>query len=192
LNDADPESIRALKQRIDRIEHAGTSVTIHENDCNIAALAVRSELLNAPSTIGLAFIDPTAFQIAFDSIKAMTVDLPVDLIITVMTGYLKRFIAQPSYERSLDRFFPTPNWRELIDLKEAGETLTFRRLLDSYENGLRSIGYRHVDDHVRILNSRASTIYHLVFASKHPRGADFFKKISQKSYSGQMAMRLDT
>jgi three-Cys-motif partner protein len=120
----------------------------------------------------------------------MTRGRPIDLIITVMTGYLKRFIDNSGYERPLDQFFGSPDWRALVDLRATGEKVTFRALLDYYEEKLKKIEYRYVDDDIRILNSRESTIYHLIWASKHPRGAEFFKKISRRKYSGQGRMEM--
>ncbi len=186
LNDYDPEVTTALQRRV-----AGSEgrVTIRTLDCNAAARdAVDALELNRKGTIGLAVIDPTAFQISLDSIAALTQGRPVDLIVTLMTGFLKRFIDDPSYEPHLDPFFGSRDWRSMVELKLEGEKITFRKLLDFYEQQLRKLGYTHVDDDVRILNSNEATIYHLVFASKHPRGAEFFKKISQLKFSGQKRM----
>src|SRR5581483_8126986 len=95
FNDADARAIGALRERI--LPGSAPSVQFRSLDCNIAALDVRTALFagaNARSTLGLAFVDPTAFQITFDALAEMTKGLHIDLIITVMTGYLKRFIAE--------------------------------------------------------------------------------------------------
>ena len=184
LNDIDPIATSALRARAPA--NSQMALTIRHLDCNTAARdAIGALQLDKAGTIGLAVVDPTGFQIQFDSLKALTVGRPIDLIVTLMTGYLKRFIASPDLERRLDPFFGSPRWRSLVDLKSAGQRVTFRHLLDFYEQQLRDIGYAHVDDDIRILNSNEATIYHLIFASKHPRGAEFFKKISQRSFGGQ-------
>ena len=41
-----------------------------------------------------------------------------------------------------------------------------------------------------MVNSRESTIYHLVLASKHERATDLFRKISKITYTGQRRMEL--
>lgn len=184
LNDIDEQAINALKTRLGGFDASRTQ--LRALDCNEAALDVRQALaLDSPGTIGLAVIDPTAFQIGLDAIEAMTRGRPIDLIVTVMTDHIRRFLEQPGFGDSLDRFFGSSTWRQLVQTRAAGGVVTYRALLDHYEESLRSIGYKHVDDHVRILNSRDRPLYHLVFASKHPRGADFFKKISQKRFDGQ-------
>lgn len=184
FNDADPEVVAALRARAEAT--GATNVTIKRMDCNEAARdAIEAVGLDDKSTIALAIVDPTAFQVSFDALADLTRGRPVDLIVTFMTGHLKRFIAQRGYEQPLDSFFGSRDWRALVDVKAKGGRITYRRLLDHYEAKLKSIGYRFADDHVRILNSRETTIYHLVFASKHPRGQEFFRKISGQKFSGQ-------
>jgi hypothetical protein len=61
-------------------------------------------------------------------------------------------------------------------------------MLDLYENQLKKLGYLHVNDDARMINSKGSTIYHIVFASKHPTGEDFFRKISRRTYRGQQRL----
>jgi three-Cys-motif partner protein len=190
FNDADPSVGAALQQRVHTI-HRRPTITFDSATANAAAnRAAAAMSLDEPSTLGLAFIDPTAFQISFDAIRQLTAGRRIDLVITLMTGYLKRFIAEPEFETALDPFFGTRDWRSLVDLKLAGERITYRTLLDAYEERLKQLGYLHVNDDARMLNSKGSTIYHLVFASKHPRGEEFFRRISQKQFSGQQRLGL--
>ena len=188
FNDVSPTVTEALKARLgDR-----ANVHISNLDCNAAALKAR-EILFSPehgrsSVLGLAFIDPTAFQIGFGALSKLTAGRRIDVLMTVMTGYMKRFIDRPSYEQPLDRYFGSPHWRDLVDQKAAGEAITSRALLDHYENRLRELEYVCFVDDIRIVNSRESTIYHMVFASKHERGCEFFRKSSKKSSAGQMKL----
>jgi len=185
LNDSNADATDALRSRLnDRA--GGRKITLATQDCNVAAYDARDQFVGR--SLGMAFIDPTAFQITFDAIEEMTSGLRIDLIITLMTGYLRRFIEHPSLQARLDPFFGSRDWRQFVDLRASGGRVEFRHLLDHYEAQLRKLGYRDVDDHVRITNSRNSTIYHLVFASKHERGLEFFRKISQKQPSGQQQL----
>lgn len=185
LNDKDARALKALEQRI-----GNESATIQTRglDCNGAAREAGG-LLNRRD-LALAFIDPTAFQISFDGIANLTQGHGVDLIITVMTGYIRRFIGQPSYESAMDRFFGFPEWRELIEREAGRRSPTYRDLLDKYEAGLRAIGYIHVNDVVRVPNTRGQTIYHIVFASKHRLGGKFFDEVTKRQSSGQQRMML--
>lgn len=190
LNDIDGRSVDALQQRIDDI--GKTNITFRRFDCDDAAATARNLLFpvqEARRTLGLAVIDPMAFQISFDAIKKMTADLRVDLIITFMTGYLNRFIGEPTMEPTLDKFFGNSEWRALIPGIRRNQP-TYRELLDLYEDQLRSIGYSVFDDRQQARNRKGSTIYHMIFASKHERGGDFWQKISQRDDRGQMRMEL--
>ncbi len=186
LNDADPQVTEALRARTAH-EPPGR-VYIDTLDCNHAVERARGFLFppgQSSKTLGLAVIDPTAFQMRFDAVTRLTQGVKLDLIIIFMSGYIRRFISTPEFERVLDGFFGTSDWRELVDKKNTGGRLTYRHLLDLYKAQLKRIGYVHVDDSQRMANLNGSTIYHLIFASKHPRGAEFFKNISQQQYSGQ-------
>ncbi len=185
LNDADPRVTAALTARTAR-EPEGR-VRIATEDCNEVVGAVRGALFPAGTsggTLGLAMIDPFGFEMRYEAIAHLTAGLRLDLMIIFMTGYLRRFSQTPEFAWRLDGFFGTPEWRRI--LRGGGdEKITSRRLLDLYEGRLKELGYIYVDDDTRILNSKNTTMYHLILASKHERGAEFFRKISQKTYSNQ-------
>ncbi len=184
LNDGNQEAGKALAQRLESVESPSWILNL---ECNAAARAIRGGLAErcAPnSTLGLAFIDPSAFQIGLDSIAALTEGYRFDLIVTVMTGYIKRFVAHPSYADAMDRFFGSSEWREFVDVRARGQRVTYGALLQHYEDRLRSIGYPHVNDLVRMPNTKGQTVYHLVFASKDPLGEKIFNDIAKRG-SGQ-------
>ncbi len=125
----------------------------------------------------------------FDALDELTRGVNLDLIVTFMTGYVRRFLKGPQFDGALDRFLGTSDWRSFRTGLEHGQNSpTYRQLLDLYKDQLRKLGYLHVEDHVQIRNSRDRGVYHLVFASRHPRGADFFRKISRKQASGQLRL----
>ena len=63
-------------------------------------------------------------------------------------------------------------------------------LLDAYEQGLRQLGYSDIKDYVLVTNSKNVPLYHLIFASKNPKGGEFWDKIASRSETGQMRMPL--
>ncbi|MEX2246558.1 MAG: three-Cys-motif partner protein TcmP [Dehalococcoidia bacterium] len=187
FNEIDKAAVEALRRRI-RADIAG-KVIVRGLDCNVAARdAADSFLAHREPGLTLAFIDPTGFQISLDSLAYLTRGHSVDLIITLMTTHLRRLIAIPTMQDTLDAFFGSRDWRTLVDLRQGGGRITYRKLLDYYEEKLKALGFDHVDDDIRILKSNRTTNYHLVFASKHPRGAEFFRKISKKQASGQQRL----
>jgi three-Cys-motif partner protein len=122
---------------------------------------------------------------SYEAIARLTEGLRLDLIIVFMTGFVRRFISRPEYENPMDSFFGTPNWRRIVEARGQGEHVTSRKLLDLYESQLKSLGYAYVNDDARVTNSMRSTIYHIVFASRHPLGAEVFERISRQTHHGQ-------
>lgn len=186
FNDADPTAVDALRDRT--ATQPPGRVLIKNLDCNDAVESARDFLFPPGSertTLGLAFIDPTAYQMSFDSVRRLVRDVRLDLIVTFMTSYPRRFIGLPGFDEGsdFDRFMGTRDWLRL-DTERPVFGFT-RELLDIYEANLQTLGYLPPNDSARILNTRGATIYHLVFASKHPRGNDFFEKISQRDSGGQ-------
>jgi three-Cys-motif partner protein len=188
FNDIDPQATDALTQRFGLTPAAPT--TIRTLDCNDAAADAASTLFAARGTLGLAFIDPTAFQVGFDAVRTLTTGRPIDVIVTVMTSYMKRFLDHPSFSNPLDEYFGSSDWQSLIQAKNAGEQVTSRALLNHYEERLRTLGYRYFNDEARIVNSKEATIYHLVFASKDPLAEKFFKAVTRRNRSGQARLDL--
>jgi len=186
FNDAGRRESAALAQRL---THRQVHASVTQLDCNMAARDVASLFTGQPKTIGLAFIDPNGFKIGLDSIAEMTAGRTIDLIITVMTGYMKRYMREPGLAASMDRFFGFTDWRELIS-GEAHKAPIYGALLEKYKRSLRSLGYTHVNDTVRVPNTRGATIYHLVFASRHPLGGKFFEEVVKKQHSGQRRLAL--
>ena len=183
FNDAEPLAVEALKKRAEQI--GGLSPVYFSEDCNTVIPRIRS-LLPA-SSLDLAFIDPSNWQIALDSIATLTANRRMDLVVTFHVGGMKR--AAATQPQSLDSFFGTRIWRDAYDRSlRAGRREGSRILLDCYEDQLRKLGYTWVVDDVRITNSRHVGSYHLVFASKSARGEDFWKKITARSATGQQRL----
>lgn len=190
LNDRDPIASQALTSRLSH--QSPGRVRIENLDCNDAVQPARDFLFgetSAQATLGLAMIDPTGFQMGFESVASLTRGVRMDLIIIFMTGYLRRFIDGPELEPFMDQFFGTRDWRHLAQQRRRGHRISYRELLNLYETQLRRLGYDYFNDDPEIFNIKRSAIYHIVFASRHPLGADFFCKISRRNQAGQR--RLD-
>jgi hypothetical protein len=62
--------------------------------------------------------------------------------------------------------------------------------LEAYKRGLSGLGYRAIKDYVLERNTRNVPLYYLIFASKHPKGAEFWDKIAGRSEAGQLRMAM--
>lgn len=184
FNDTNPALIKSLKSRTTL--YSSTQLEYFNKDCN----SVIDDLLKKLPTNSLdfCFVDPLNWEIKFDSIRRLTKDRKMDLAITFHIGGMKRIATNPPEE--LTDFFPDSSWkREYEKAKEQGKR-TGSTLLDAYKRGLASIGYNYIRDGVLEKNSKNVPIYHLIFASKHPRGSEFWDKITARQISGQVRMQI--
>lgn len=185
FNDSEPVAIEALRRRITPDE--ATQVSFSIEDCNEACARIGAALDSR--SLCLAFIDPFNWEIAFSSIAKLVRRARVDLVLTFHSGSIKR--AADFEPTALHSFFGGRAWKKQYDeSRRSGRREGTRVLLDSYETNLRNLGYRFIRDHVLVENSQGTPLYHLVFASRHQRGDDFWNKVTAKGPRGQMRLLL--
>ena len=178
--DADGGVVEALNARI---AAAGKTPSAQAfiGDYNDAD-GLRSLLAKLPSDcLNLAFIDPTECDIPFDTIVAVIEQLRnADLIINVALGTdvnrnLYLAITDPGFGKArtkYESFLGSPGFcqrPEVVKLARAGAHDELRRLfMAEYLKNLAAQGYQHTD------LRQVEHYYHLVFASRHPRGLEFW------------------
>jgi three-Cys-motif partner protein len=153
------------------------------------------------SSLTLALIDPNGLDFSFDALQTLTDDRRVDLIYLFPDGMdvrrnLERFLEA---DARLDNVLGTTEWRERMKdqlkqypmLDETGicpgaTTLILR----TFKDQLAKLGYVEVlsGEEIRFKNRKQAPLYKLVFASKHPRGHEFWKKIQTIEAWGQRKM----
>lgn len=183
--DSDPTHITALDQRTASLAPESLKRVLMGN-CNDPK--VLSEILSAipKQALCLTFVDPFAFNIEFETLRQLTSARRTDIILVFQMAGLKR--AMDSGTISIDRFFgDRGEWRSMYD-----GTLPHHRtraLLDYYKAQLSQLGYLkdHYPSEVPVPN-RKNPRYYLVFASKHPRGKEFWEKSIQQTASGMRRM----
>jgi len=191
VNDLDPEAIGSLLSRL----HGRTAAEVYDlnQDCNAAAMSISRDLdrLSPSSQLSVCFIDPTNWQIHFESVAALAQGRRMDLIVVFQIGQMKRALRSKSLDISL--FFgddlADPEWYRLYEqngLRARGLTRIF---LDHYRRRLDGLGYAEYHDEVSVeYNNDGVPLYHMLFASKHSRGTDFWRKISGRQHDGQMRL----
>ena len=189
FNDIDPKSISALRARIDCISPP-LSLTYFNDDCNKVIPKLRDVLPIAEESLDLAVIDAWSWEMSFDALASLTQGRRMDIIVTFPLGFIKR-----NWKRQLeqlDRFLGGEGYKDaFLDAMEKDSGNASRILLDYYEGRLKDIGYQFADDVVWIPNTKQVKLYHLVFASRNPRGDDFWQKIIRRSPRGQYRMALE-
>ena len=188
--EADSACFEALDGRVKRrAPGKWENVKMIPGDCNATI-----EEAGLPSEgLGLAFIDPTGIsQISFDTVRTLTTGRKIDLIINFPEGMGIRMnlhqYAQPD-ESALTRFMGSARWRELYRQSLTSFDQVCKEIANEYLDNLRSLGYLAVDsDWVPVRTDQNTLLYYLLFASKNPRGNDFWRKIKRIGPHGERVL----
>ena len=155
------------------------------------------------SSLNLAFLDPAGIDLHWDTVVALAQPYSMDLIIHYPQGGLNRYMGRAfraMESTKIDLFFGGQEWREIYARcleKSAG--CDHRLLMDLYKSKLQALGYQEVlrDDQVGdeplIRNAaRNAPLYRLMFASKDPRGEEFWHAVTDRDVHGQQRLFRET
>lgn len=135
--------------------------------------------------LSLAFIDPTDIDLHFETIKALSkLSAGVDLIMNIQYGMdLKRnfdFYMKQGADSKLASFMGADFDLSRLKDKEPKD------VIEIYKSRIGELGYKTVEHRdISVTNSKNAQMYFLLFASKDPRGTDFWEKITKKDEQGQ-------
>jgi three-Cys-motif partner protein len=152
-------------------------VTVIEDDCNSAVPTILG-LLPARGLF-LAFIDPTNWQIRYDTVAELTAGRPMDLIVTFMVGEMKR-VPPKAVAAALDAFFGTNEWRTLKRRMQVD-------FVELYRAQLAKLGYisRAPRHDLVVTNTKNLPLYQLCFFSKHAKGYELWDNVTAIDEKGQ-------
>lgn len=178
--ESDKDSLAALRERCKKSPKF-SQIEFLEGDCNAVAQRIR------PEGLTLAFIDPAGLDITFDTLSALTQGRQVDLLLNIQFGMdlrrnFKRYLKEGGAS-NLARFLGGGWEGSKMDSPRDALELFKRRLNEklSYNTvQFKDVGVRNY--------GRNTLMYFLVFASKHPRGLDFWRKITTKDETGQLEL----
>jgi three-Cys-motif partner protein len=186
-----PDVLATLRMRLKGHPKSG-NVSLIEGDCNEVIEAVCGA--SPPDHLTLAFVDPTGLHIHFRTIQRLVQDRKVDLLMTIQFGMgirmnLKQY--SQSDGDALTGFLGNSNWREDVEMG-ASPSQIGQRILERYIRQLRGLDYETVQNREVAVRSDQNNLllYFIVLASRHPRGQDFWRKITQIQPSGQRLLEL--
>lgn len=182
FNDIQPNVVESLRTRV--ASYRSANVIYFDKNCNLVVDDLLQKLPSA--SLDFCFIDPFSWEISFNTIRKLTEGRRMDLAITFHVGNMKRVAHDPPQE--LIDFFPDRSWQQEYEKATVTGKPKGHILLEAYKSGLVDLGYKDIRDYVLELNRRNVPLYHLIFASKHRRGADFWDKIACRSEAGQLRM----
>lgn len=181
--DLDPLAIESLDRRVAPWRRE-RSVEVITGDCNDVVDKVIN--LIPKDAIVFAFIDPTNWQIRFETVRRLCLDRRVDVLLTFQVGMLKRNRMVANMKK-VDAFFGTDTWRPAL---ESGEQAKLSHFATCYGAQMASLGYMDLgsaaEPKMRI--STGTLLYTLRFYSKHQRGHEFWEKVARIAPTGQMQL----
>lgn len=184
FGDLSATSLSALKKRLD-VLGLKASIWTEAGDANVLAPRVH-KILPGGRSLDLAVIDPWGWEFSFDSIRRLTEGRQMDLILMFSDGNIRRFWQNDAV---LDKFAGFVGGRGFADrLRRDMETRNpqvIRNVLNYFRENLLTIGYEYVDDHTAMTNSKNRVQYHLVFASRHQKGLEFWQKARVRTRTGK-------
>ena len=187
LNDLNTRFVDALVARQERlVPHA--NVEYLNLDCNEAARQIAVKI--PQDALTLAFIDPWNYEIRFDGLSHLGARKATDLIVTFHTTAIKRNAHQDL--AAVDAFLDDRHWRSRYFAAQHNPSVPPTMvLIDTFRDSLRAkLGYSQFGEPKCIRNSIGSPIFYLLFASKHPKGLNFWEKSSARLRSGQRMMAI--
>jgi three-Cys-motif partner protein len=148
------------------------------------------------SSLNLAFLDPNGLELEWHTVATLAKLKKIDLIIYYPQMGLTRNMSKDyksDEETKIDMFFGGTKWRDIYErYQRKEEPFIHRKLMDYYKSKLQRLGYKEVlrDDEIGdeplIRNAKKNApLYRLLFASKHPLGHDFWRKVIRRDVYGQ-------
>ena len=186
LADEHGASVDALEQRISRKDYSDKEFHYFRGKAEDTLEEILRKLPRANRSLGLAFLDPWAWNFSFSTLKTLTEGRRLDILINFNIGYMKRNWRLQSQE--LDAFLNLAADHRRYFNSKTQEFPGTRTLLDHYEAELQKIGYEHTADDRPVTNSNNTPLYHLIFGSKNERGKRLRDAVSKKTFSGQITM----
>jgi three-Cys-motif partner protein len=180
----DPEAFRALQATLDQHRKAIKTTALPGTfEDNIPAV-----LQEVGTAFTFFFIDPKGWTgFAMDNITPVLRHQPGEVMVNFMYDFINRFInhPDPANEQSLDRCFGTTEWRAVRDAtdREAASVTT-------YAEQVRKVGSYPFVTSTRILKPLSDrTYFHLVYATRNPKGILEFRHVERKTVKEQDAIR---
>jgi three-Cys-motif partner protein len=172
--DSDPTTLNILRLRCGKSNPILlSSIEFMNVDSNSHIDEILSKIPKRHS-ISVVFVDPNGLDIHFETIRKLSAfPSSMDIIIHFSVFDLKRNLGNyKSGNEKADKFFGCHNWPRNSD-----EWLPF------YRKQLANIGFSGIEgDNELIISIKTSTdapIYHLIYASKHLRGLEFWRKVKK-------------
>ncbi len=188
--DLDDDVLETLEKRINGLRQPTPVTYVVKGDYN-SVESIDDAIRHIPSDdLCLVFVDPTDLSLPFSTLAHLANSLGrADLIINVADGTdfvrnAKKAIEKDGpVRRKYERFLNAPGFFEREEIRRLSSEKELKvAFLRQLERGLGELGYKHFD------REPIKHYYGLLFATKHERGLDFWKKAQRIPPDGQRSL----
>jgi len=189
-------TIRAIFVEKSPVAFKALQRVLHEHSGEIKTTAIEGAfeenigqiLKQAGAKFIFFFVDPTGWSgFAMDNLRPILQRAKGEVMINFMYDPINRFLdfQNASNEKSLDRCFGTRDWRLVRDRPDRESAL-----VSLYVEQVRATGGFDYVTSSRILKPLQDRAYfHLVYATRNPRGIEKFRDVEKKAVTEQEAVR---
>jgi len=192
--DYNKEAVKVLNERIknEALDHKAKATCVNFND--LYTIGQSLSILDNNS-LNLVLIDPTECNLPFETIRKISNELKnVDFIITIpietdIRRNIRRAIlddtfiqVRQKYSRFIgnDNFFNSQESKKVANYPNLEELINV--IMEKYKNSWELLGYKYFRE------KSVQNYYRLMFASKHPKGLEFWDKANKYEPNGQMTL----
>lgn len=138
------------------------------------------------------FLDPKGWaDIPMDKLQPLLRNRSCEVLITLMTRHIIRFLNQPDRENSYLKLFGQPSVIELLRNTPPDERV--ERAVQEYSVSLKLLcGFKYVSSAVILEPNEEAVRYYLMYATNHPRGVEVFKAAENKAARIQDIVRQES
>jgi three-Cys-motif partner protein len=181
--EVDMENAAALRARVPEAAH--DRVTLIEGDCNEGAQLHQIVAAVPQYGLNVALVDPYSLDaFRFETIARLAGFKHMDLVLFFPVGEIRRNLDRhrATYTTLIDNAVGTTEWQPLVKKPDDAT-----KLIRVFKGQLQTrFGYTQGDVRSAPIRSEGNVpLYHLIFASKHPKGDAIWESITRRMPSGQ-------
>jgi three-Cys-motif partner protein len=178
--DQDRRCVDALGARVAKHSRAA-SCSVRRADAN-SATAVELVRATTEGALALMFVDLLGTTVDMSTIRAMTVDRSIDLVITwpEMDAVRNRGLMMKQQER-WTKFFGSDGWKDVATT--SGPLMRVRSIQRFYLDQLRAFRYEHSEYVGSVRNNRGHALYRPLFASRKEIGLSLWRRAATPAAS---------
>lgn len=144
------------------------------------------------NSFSFIFIDPTGWTgFALNKIQPILLNRG-EVLINFMFGFINRFINfqdQKNIE-TFNNLFGSSDWKNELEIERAGGKSDEEAILSIYLNRLKKMGNYPFVTYTKILKPiTEKSFFHLIYGTRNLEGLKVFKKIEEKLFKEQTAVR---